>query len=556
MNCLLCFKVSENIKEILTVNSADWQEQNIQHIVEKYLWKMEHIKIDSHVCLTCWKELYNFHRFYTEIEKSHKHLNSFMKTDVISDDIYNGKKELLETNSKENVENYQLEPEILLIKQENPLEVYETELVQEFNHVKRKIKRKCSTKKVKNVIKYRKTRSEKERIKAELADIEKPTQIAIKLEVDVENDTKESNSIANIEDQDDISCESDDEPTNTIDSAKTHIQRERNDKFIAEHFEMTNCSFCQIPLATFSTLIKHFKEEHNERGYALCCNRKYYTRTELIDHIKWHINPEHFKCKYCDKILSSRVCLKLHIKNVHDQMSIECDICGKSLANVYSLKTHKLLHVVKDNERIPCTHCDKSFVSKQFLDNHISNVHLKKYHKICDLCGVSILEKQRFKRHMLEHQGKPLPKVSCEVCGRLLSDVKCLKRHMNSHHPPEGVKTEIDCPICKKMFANRTSLKNHIKVVHENSCESKCTMCEKTFKRPDALKDHMAKHIGKPLHACGWCPKSFYSNGQMHAHRKSVHPMEWQESVREKHSGNLPEKYISKSLQNEYEYIL
>lgn len=61
----------------------------------------------------------------------------------------------------------------------------------------------------------------------------------------------------------------------------------------------------------------------------------------------------------------------------------------------------------------------------------------------------------------------------------------------------------------------------------------------------------MAKHIGKPLHACGFCPKTFYSNGQMHAHRKRVHPMEWQESVREKFSGNLPEKYIAKPIEND-----
>lgn len=129
-----------------------------------------------------------------------------------------------------------------------------------------------------------------------------------------------------------------------------------------------------------------------------------------------------------------------------------------------------------------------SYLSKFSLANHIRSVHLKKYHKICDLCGESISGKSRFKRHMLEHEGKPPPPVTCEVCGRRLADMKCLKRHMNSHHPPDGVKREYNCPICPKVFASPSNVKMHIKVVHENSYERKCTLCEKTFKRPDALK--------------------------------------------------------------------
>lgn len=57
------------------------------------------------------------------------------------------------------------------------------------------------------------------------------------------------------------------------------------------------------------------------------------------------------------------------------------------------------------------------------------------------------------------------------------------------------------------------------------------------------FKDHIARHTGTRIHTCGWCPKTFYSNGQMYAHRKNAHPKEWQESVREKFSGNLPDKY-------------
>ncbi|TMW39645.1 hypothetical protein DOY81_015275, partial [Sarcophaga bullata] len=51
-----------------------------------------------------------------------------------------------------------------------------------------------------------------------------------------------------------------------------------------------------------------------------------------------------------------------------------------------------------------------------------------------------------------------------------------------------------------------------------------CTICAKAFKRPDALREHMASHSGTALYTCPWCPKSFNSNANMHAHRKKMHP--------------------------------
>lgn len=36
----------------------------------------------------------------------------------------------------------------------------------------------------------------------------------------------------------------------------------------------------------------------------------------------------------------------------------------------------------------------------------------------------------------------------------------------------------------------------------------------------------MATHTGNALYTCPWCPKTFNSNGNMHAHRKNVHPIE------------------------------
>ncbi|KAM7341943.1 uncharacterized protein ACRADG_009536 [Cochliomyia hominivorax] len=610
MNCLLCLKSYEYGNKGVIINSIEWQELNAQYIVEKYLWKMEHLNTYSHICQECWNTLHNFHKFYLEIEQAHINLNNLTETKYIpiSED-------LKEENTFYTVETSHLEPQVLLLN-ENPLDIFEKEEIQEFSYLEKKIrkKEKKNLKKDKEDVNKKdkpKRKQEKavneentvelvniksEEIENDVKEIksndgndnnheeenydikystkddeneheENPTELkdkkvkenktparkrrkpqkqkskkkkkeTIKIKLEETDEDYKDNSNEQDDDTDD-----DQDEQNTAESLKYYAQRLKYDKIIAEYLQI-NCTICQATLETLSAAMKHYKEAHNQRGYAMCCNRKLHTRSEIMDHINLHKNPDYLKCKYCDKVLSSRACLNVHYKNVHDQRSYECDICGKSLSSEYTLKSHKSLHNPENNEKAKCPQCDKTFNCQNHLNQHIRRVHLKKYHKMCDICGVPVDESQ-LKAHMLKHAGKS--SVTCDICGRRLADKKNLRRHMNSYHPPDGVKIEFKCPICMNSLASRNSLKMHIKVVHENSCESKCTMCEKTFKRPDALKDHMAKHVGEPLHACGWCPMKFYSNGQMHAHRKKVHPIEWENSVREKFSGNLPEKYVLNS---------
>lgn len=53
----------------------------------------------------------------------------------------------------------------------------------------------------------------------------------------------------------------------------------------------------------------------------------------------------------------------------------------------------------------------------------------------------------------------------------------------------------------------------------------------------------MATHTGNDLYKCPWCPKTFNSNGNMHNHRKKVHPKEWEEARRKRYSGKLPPNF-------------
>lgn len=77
-----------------------------------------------------------------------------------------------------------------------------------------------------------------------------------------------------------------------------------------------------------------------------------------------------FVCDICGKTLPKLYSLRIHMLNHTGVRPHLCRICGKSFATKHNLKMHRALHdTVK---RFQCTMCDKSFVSKRSLDEHTS----------------------------------------------------------------------------------------------------------------------------------------------------------------------------------------
>ncbi|KNC21319.1 Transcription factor grauzone, partial [Lucilia cuprina] len=174
------------------------------------------------------------------------------------------------------------------------------------------------------------------------------------------------------------------------------------------------------------------------------------------------------------------------------------------------------------------------------LKIHTEVVHLKKQAQVCYICGKTLGTSTEYKTHMNKHEGIPAPVINCDVCGLRLISKRSLKLHKESQHPVGG-KQDHPCPICHKISPTARALKKHINTMHEKGCDHKCTMCGKAFRRPETLKEHIAsQHTGATLYTCPWCPKTFNSNGNMHAHRKNVHPKECLELRLQRYSRNIP----------------
>lgn len=83
-----------------------------------------------------------------------------------------------------------------------------------------------------------------------------------------------------------------------IDSIEDRDERERKrqeeDSLIRDYFAMA-CEMCPIQFQTFLEARGHYRKAHQKAGYLACCNKRFFYRGGLIDHISVHLNPETFK---------------------------------------------------------------------------------------------------------------------------------------------------------------------------------------------------------------------------------------------------------------------
>ncbi|XP_073823757.1 uncharacterized protein [Musca autumnalis] len=254
------------------------------------------------------------------------------------------------------------------------------------------------------------------------------------------------------------------------------------DIFLQIHF-MIKCEICQIQFDTFNLLSCHFRKEHAEQPYVVCCNKKIFHRRVLVEHVKCHLNPEDFKCNICAKTFSGYNRMKAHKRRVHGGEEFACDQCDKKLKSRYNLDVHKLSHMAEMERRFQCYICDRKYGSPLLLRQHHRNSHLAKTWK---------------------RQGKS----------------RCKKK---------SVKIDKECKKCSLKFRTNTDLVTHITEIHKReSLRNTCVICEKKFKKKSFFVLHMSNHISS-VHCCPWCKKEFNSSYNLNIHQKKEHPREWKE---------------------------
>lgn len=159
------------------------------------------------------------------------------------------------------------------------------------------------------------------------------------------------------------------------------IKQNDADTKIGEFFKL-QCQLCQAIFSNFNDLRAHYRSAHLiNRGYIPCCNKKFTSRTAILEHIEWHTNPEIFRyiffsnlcficfnfqnlrCKICLKIYNDQIGLKLHMQHhaQSEEKVFSCDVCGRNYTMKHNLLQHlRLAHFSEKNHK--CPECNKSYV--------------------------------------------------------------------------------------------------------------------------------------------------------------------------------------------------
>uniref|UniRef100_A0A4W5KCE6 Zinc finger and BTB domain containing 11 n=1 Tax=Hucho hucho TaxID=62062 RepID=A0A4W5KCE6_9TELE len=161
------------------------------------------------------------------------------------------------------------------------------------------------------------------------------------------------------------------------------------------------CSECGLSFHRRYALIMHtLKHEKTRRFKCSLCNKEFQYAASLKAHLTRHKHQKsqrpplvsvpqphdeevlegdgrakgrtkrEFVCDICGKTLPKLYSLRIHMLNHTGVRPHSCRVCGKTFAHKHSLKMHRALHdAVK---QFHCLLCDKSFVSKRSLEEHTS----------------------------------------------------------------------------------------------------------------------------------------------------------------------------------------
>ena len=197
--------------------------------------------------------------------------------------------------------------------------------------------------------------------------------------------------------------------------------------------------------------------------------------------------------------------------------------------NLSNLKFDGDCHFCTTNEK--CTICDKSFASKMHLKTHFADVHEEK--QICqiDNCGLTF-NRRRGYHNKIFHDGKK--KYKCSKCDFESTTTHNLEAHVENFH--EGM-AKWSCSFCDKTFHTMGKLTDHNKNIHTKEGKGKrsifpCHKCEYTSFQKSMLSAHIAsKH--KEIDSmeidnleCTTCEGSFGTQIAFAHHMKQFHAIE------------------------------
>lgn len=275
------------------------------------------------------------------------------------------------------------------------------------------------------------------------------------------------------------------------------------------------CNECGMVFQRRYALIMHALKHEKSRSFKCSiCNKEFQYAASLRAHLARHKHQKtrrasvtrpaaeedsqgsedtatcrtkrEFVCDICGKTMPKLYSLRIHMLSHTGVRPHSCKVCGKTFATKHSLKMHRALH--ETLKRFQCTVCEKSFATKRSLDEHTS-IHTGESKYLCTTCGATFHRASGLCKHLKKHQPKPdVRTFHCTDCDKSFFESKDLQQHMNKHL---GLKP-FQCQFCGKCYSWKKDWYSHVKS-HTVAEPFRCNVCGKEFFEKSLFRRHVKK---------------------------------------------------------------
>ncbi|XP_023294105.2 putative uncharacterized protein DDB_G0277255 [Lucilia cuprina] len=256
--------------------------------------------------------------------------------------------------------------------------------------------------------------------------------------------------------------------------------------------ELYKCELCEFKTPIFSRLVNtHAKIHFEDRNYK-CehCEKAFKNSKQLKNHRRWHrvqataaittTTPpkppppptEIHRCSDCGSTFSQQKTLREHCCKKGDS-SLKCNVCEKLMSSKSSLKLHLLTH--SDGEKLyKCQNCDYATNDHNAFRRHRMGHENRKMYE-CIFCPYKSVQSVAYQKHILQKHPENADSViyKCSVCSYSTINRSLLVVHQAKHEKPndDRVKSKVSEDISavknteKSVIASSTDLqKSKIKV--------------------------------------------------------------------------------------------
>ncbi|XP_070535293.1 zinc finger protein 665-like [Ptychodera flava] len=332
-----------------------------------------------------------------------------------------------------------------------------------------------------------------------------------------------------------------------------------------DQLEKCRCSICGIILSNFSNVKRHENSHAREKkkpaaskGGTQSSDINVGGQLDIRD-IGVLVNSTRVKSSHvkCDKKFANAGNVQRHKSAMHEIESRKpdpCELCGTECLNLRDLHLHKLEShqgeglsaLEKDQlEKCKCSICGKILANFSNMKRHHELHHkigfqskLKQHQRsqhtsrsqrkptennkwICRECEQSFESQILLRKHYKTHDNKC---YRCEKCGKSFGMKHSLSKHVMCHRY-EG---QFECPICRKVFAQKWYMQNHLRVTHSTIRPYSCNQCEKSLQVRTSLLSHrrIVHEKDNKQHLCTACGKMFKTKGNFNLHFRGRHTNE------------------------------